>query len=173
MRKAKQSGAQVIDVDGSYLHRKREKLLQDGVSVAPLDLPSIPVSGWKSVNEGNYKDIATNVPCVTSGMLVDTFLSNPYSRITSSGLVYSYLAEGTGNTTGRGAFRALQRGFNHWSSSRVSHIEVNVENSQFCHVRCHTTPSMRPGTYHVYILLSQENELAVSVEIATCQCAAG
>lgn len=90
-----------------------------------------------------------------------------------TGLVYTYLAEGTGNVTGRGAFRALQRGFNHWSSGRVSHIEVNIENSQFYHVRCRTTPSMKPGAYHVYILLRHENELVIGVERATCQCAAG
>ena len=43
-----------------------------------------------------------------------------------TGLIYTYLAEGSGNTSGRGAFRALQRGFNHWSSGRVSYMEINV-----------------------------------------------
>ncbi len=89
-----------------------------------------------------------------------------------TGLVYSYLAEGTGNVSGSGAFRALQRGFNHWSCGRISHIEVNVEHPQFCHVRCHMTPSIKPGVYHVSILLRRDNELAV-VERAICQCAAG
>lgn len=55
-------------MDGSYLYRKREKLLADGFSVAPLGLPSVPLDGWKIVNEGNYREIATKIPCVTPGL---------------------------------------------------------------------------------------------------------
>ena len=76
------------------------------------------------------------------------------------GLLYTYLAEGTGNqSAGHGAFRALQRGYNHWASGRRNHLEVNYKHPLFCHVRCSMTPSMKPGVYHVYILLAVEGEL--------------
>ena len=60
----------MIDVDGSYLYRKRERLIADGIPVAPLGLPNVPLCGWKSVNKGNYKEIATKIPCVTSGLFI-------------------------------------------------------------------------------------------------------
>ena len=44
----------VIDVDGSYLVRKHEQLRQAGVNVAPLGPPSLPLSGWITINEANY-----------------------------------------------------------------------------------------------------------------------
>ena len=82
------------------------------------------------------------------------------------GLLYTYLAEGTGNqSAGHGAFRALQRG-------RLNHLEVNYKHPLFCHVRCSMTPSMKPGVYHVYILLAVEGELC-TIKKATCECAAG
>jgi len=34
------------------------------------------------------------------------------------------------------------------------------------------TPSMKPGLYHVYILLGREGEVA-TIHAATCECAAG
>lgn len=43
------------------------------------------------------------------------------------------------------AFRALQRGFNHWSSGRLDHLEVQYKHPVYCHVRCQMTPSMKPG----------------------------
>lgn len=89
------------------------------------------------------------------------------------GLLYTYLAEGTGNqSTGHGAFRALQRGYNHWASGRLSHLEVNCKHPLFCHVRCSMTPSMKSGVYHVYVLLAIEGEVC-SIKKATCECAAG
>lgn len=88
------------------------------------------------------------------------------------GLLYNYLAEGVGNTTGRGAFRALQRGFAHWSSGRLDHLEVNYKHPKFCHVRCQMTPSMKPGLYRVYLLLGRDGDFAV-IQVAKCQCAAG
>ena len=48
----------------------------------------------------------------------------------------------------------------------MSHVEVNAENLQFCHVRCHMTPSMKSRVYHVSILLSRNNEL--SVQLGKC-----
>lgn len=88
------------------------------------------------------------------------------------GLLYTYLAEGTGDTTGRGAFRALKKGYTHWSSGRLDNLEVNLKHPHFCHVRCHMMPSMKTGVYHVSLLLKDQGGMA-SVEAATCECAAG
>ena len=90
-----------------------------------------------------------------------------------TGLLYTYLAEGTENqSTGHGAFRALQHGYKHWASGRLSHLEVNCKHSLFYHIRCSMTPSMKSGVYHVYILLAVEGEVC-SIKKATCECAAG
>lgn len=89
-----------------------------------------------------------------------------------TGLLYSYLADSVGKS-GRGeAFRALERGFTHWSSGRLSKIEINFSNPSFCHVRCRMTPSMKQGLYKVYMLLGCEGEMA-TICAATCECAAG
>ena len=77
------------------------------------------------------------------------------------GLLYTYLAKECERLTGHGAFRALQRGYIHWASGRLSQI-----------IRCSMTPSMKSGVYRVYILLGREGELA-TIEKATCECAAG
>ena len=88
------------------------------------------------------------------------------------GLLYTYLADSVGKS-GRGeAFRALQRGFTHWSSGRVSKIEVNTHHPKFCHIKTQITPSMKQGLYRVYILLGREGEYA-TICAATCDCAAG
>ena len=50
-------------------------------------------------------------------------------------------------------------------------IEMNLKQPDFCHVRCVATPSMKTGKY-VYILFGKEGEL-VTIEKATCECAAG
>ena len=83
-----------------------------------------------------------------------------------------YLAEGVGHAVTCGAFRALTRGFTHWSSGRMDRIKVNLHNPEFCHVKCTMTPSMKQGSYQVYILLHKERDLA-TVVAATCECAAG
>ena len=41
IRKAKKEGMPIIDVDGSYLTRKIEKLKDSGMNTDPLKLPSI------------------------------------------------------------------------------------------------------------------------------------
>ena len=47
------------------------------------------------------------------------------------GLLYTYLAQGAGNTTGRGAFRALKKGYVHRSSGRLDNLEVNLKHPHF------------------------------------------
>ena len=83
------------------------------------------------------------------------------------------MAKGTGNeSAGHGAFRALQRGFNHWTSGRLKHLEVNCKHPLFCHVWCSMIPSMKDGIYHIYVLLAVEGEVC-NIKKATCECAAG
>lgn len=89
-----------------------------------------------------------------------------------TGLLYTYLVEGLKNTSGSKAFRTLQWGFTHWSAGRLDHLEINYKNPVYCHVRWEMTPSMKPGVYHVYILLAHDGDY-VSIPVATCECAAG
>ena len=58
----------VVDVDGSYLVRKHEQLRRAGVTVAPLGPPSLPLSGWITIKESNYKDESLKIPRVLPGM---------------------------------------------------------------------------------------------------------
>lgn len=49
---------------------KKSKCLEDaGVLLAPLDLPSVPVTGWEPVTDNNASDVAKNIPSVTSGVI--------------------------------------------------------------------------------------------------------
>ena len=60
---------QIVDVDGLYLYRKQQSLIQSsGIKVAPMDPPDPPLSRWKEVTDSNVKIIAPKVPLVTSGM---------------------------------------------------------------------------------------------------------
>ena len=72
----------------------------------------------------------------------------------------------------QGAFRALSRGYTHWASGRLSVLEVNCHNPHYCHVRSAMKPSMKVGTYKVYLLLGRTGNFA-TVVAATCECAAG
>ena len=88
------------------------------------------------------------------------------------GLVYTYLAGHVGRTGDQGAFRALARGYTHWSSGRLEEMDVNTNHPEYCHVRCTMTPSMKCIPYHIYLLLGRDGELA-TICSATCECAAG
>ena len=71
-----------------------------------------------------------------------------------------------------GAFRALKQGYVSWASGRLGKMEVN--RPDYCHVRTAVKASMRSATYSVYLLLHvHTNGSQVSVETATCPCAAG
>ena len=69
VRKSRGLGVKVVDVDGSYLYRKRECMIANGKIVPHLDLPSPPLSGWEVVNKENYKEKAKDLPCVTPGKI--------------------------------------------------------------------------------------------------------
>ena len=88
------------------------------------------------------------------------------------GTLYNYLACGVGRSKAQGAFRALTRGYNHWASGRLAQLQVNALHPEFCHIRGTCTPSMKPGSYQVYVLLSRDGDVA-GISAATCQCAAG
>lgn len=60
-------GLQIVDVDGSYLHRKQQSLQRSGVQVAPLPPPPPPLAGWEIVTDSNVDTVSVNIPVVTSG----------------------------------------------------------------------------------------------------------
>ncbi len=82
------------------------------------------------------------------------------------GLLYTYLAEGVGNTTGRGAFQALQRGFTHWSTGPpVSEYQTPLLLSRL-------VPDDPIHEIWSTILLGRDTDFA-TIERAMCECAAG
>lgn len=155
----------MIDVDGSHLYKKHQQLAVSGVTVAPLTHPSPPLSGWKSVTETSVKTLAKEVPRVTSGnlfcILYKAYITFYDKDVTSfsihalTGLVYTYLAGTVGHSKTQGAFRVLSCGYTHWASGRLSVIDIHTQHPAFCHVRSTMKPSMKPGVYQVYILLSR------------------
>ena len=168
----------IVDVDGSYLYRKQQQL---NIEPSVLQLPSPPLSGWDVVINTNTKEMATVVPRVTPGSLLNVYVhlrrltvdhrfENLYHSF--AGLLYTYLAESCSTSSGHGAFRALQRGYVHWQSGRISQLEINHRHPELCHVCCRIMPSMKPGVYTVYLLLGKVGELA-TIQRATCDCAAG
>lgn len=156
IRQAIQDKAEVIDVDGSYLYKKTKRLEDAGVLVAPLDLPLAPLTGWEAITEVNASELAKNVPSVTNGE------------------VYTYLSTHVhaGREKTDGTFRALSRGYTHWASGRIERVEANFNNPEYCHVRSSMKPSMKQGSYNVWILLEKVGHFA-TIRRATCQCAAG
>ena len=149
IQRAKAEGIGVVNVDGSQLEKKRQRLVQSNMIVPPLPLPTDPPYGWLCITQQN---MAKHIPCVTPATL------------------YSYLAEGVGGVSGDGAFRALKRGYQLWASGRINRIEVNTHHPELCFIRANITPSMRAGIYKVSLLLSKE---IGDVKHASCDCAAG
>lgn len=54
----KEKGAKVIDVDGLYLYKKRQRLIESGTAVPPTDHRAPPLSGWETVSSDNHKEYA-------------------------------------------------------------------------------------------------------------------
>lgn len=44
-------------------------MVASGKLVAPLDIPSPPLSGWDIIDKDNYKAKAKHIPCVTPGII--------------------------------------------------------------------------------------------------------
>lgn len=123
----------------------------------PKPIPKPPIQGWHKLSP------------------VNPFVEPDFPSL-SQGTLYTYLAEGVGNTQGKRAFRALKRGYIHFSSGRVSSIEIQNRNSVYCFVRSTMTPSLRTGSNKVTMILKKEfveQECIGSVVQATCDCAAG
>lgn len=62
----KEKNTTIVDVDGSYLLRKEQRLISEGVQTMPLSAPAVPLSGWELLTKDNYKELV--IPTVTSGM---------------------------------------------------------------------------------------------------------
>ena len=163
-------GKPVIDVDGSYLYRKHQRL---STTFTLTSLPGAPVAGWESVSAENCEEMGKKTPPVMPGTVYVACNIGMHNKILFIGLLYTYMAKCTGNESkGHGAFRALQGGFSHWASGRLKYREVNCKQPLFCHVQCSMIPSMKDGLYHVYVLLAVEGEVC-SIKKANCECAAG
>ena len=93
IRDAIKNKVSVIDVDGSYLVRKHEQLhaRQAAVNVPPLGPPPLPLSGWITINEANYKDESPKIPRVLPGMStsISIYPYAPCNHVTSMLLCFS------------------------------------------------------------------------------------
>ena len=54
VRQASAEGIQVIDVDGTYLEQKRQKLLPQNPGLEVLPCPDFPVVGWLVITLGDH-----------------------------------------------------------------------------------------------------------------------
>ena len=55
----------IVDVDGSYMYRKQQKLAPEEVNTQPLSLPDVLLTAWEVVDASNFKD--KHVPQLTHG----------------------------------------------------------------------------------------------------------
>jgi hypothetical protein len=104
------------------------------LTLEPLPIPQPPLTGWETLKPETLSQVATKLPKV------------------SHGTMYQYLSDGVGHDGETKTFRALYRGYNHWASGRVEKIEVNTQNLYYCFVRCVVAPSMKQGSYKVYLV---------------------
>ena len=65
IRQAIKESAKVVDIDGSYLSRKYQRLQEAGHQVPPIGIPPVPPMGWRKVTENNYESL--NLPKLSSG----------------------------------------------------------------------------------------------------------
>lgn len=70
----KLEGTQVVDVDGTYLERKRQKLLSQHSSVALLPRPSFPTIGWKLITLDQQQEMPAEMPSVSQSTRIHTWL---------------------------------------------------------------------------------------------------
>ena len=175
IQRAKCEQLPIVDVDGSYNYRKQQSLMQSGITVAPLDPPAPPLPGWQVVTKPmstlSHRRFLLLLQVCKRTTVVSS-LKSMTEIFMHAGTLYMYLACGVGCPERQGAFRVLTRGYNYWASGRLDQLQVNTAHPCYCHIRGTTTPSMKPGSYHVYLLLRREGEVA-SIETATSECAAG
>ena len=65
MQRVLEDNMPIVDVDGSYLHRKVQK--SNPALTKQLPIPLLPLTGWQVVNSANYKEMANKVPQVMPG----------------------------------------------------------------------------------------------------------
>ncbi len=163
IREAMTSGeTKVLDADGSNLFLQHQKLMRDGWWGYTSAWTSGHTLGWMG-----------GCQCWGSCGHLQEDPASPSSIAVSLLVLVTHLAEGAGNTTGRGASRALQRRFTHWSCGRLDRLEVDVKHPRFCHVRCQMASSMKLGLYYVSLLLGRDAADLATIESAKCECAAG
>ena len=68
VREAVQAKLPVIDVDGSYLYRKQQRL-GSGSHCTPSP---ILLTGWESVSAENAREMSVKIPRVTQGVLCNS-----------------------------------------------------------------------------------------------------
>ena len=72
-------------------------MCDSGVSVAPIGTPSVPMAGWETVTEANYKDYVGKIPQVTAGIHMKKSLIcigfDSYKFITQEQCVHIWLKE--------------------------------------------------------------------------------
>lgn len=76
---SKEKVEKVIDVDGSYLYKKYQRLTENGAAVALIDHPTPPLSGWETVSVDNHREYSEKIPLVTSGTFLHTYTNILYS----------------------------------------------------------------------------------------------
>lgn len=77
IRKAKQEHVSVVDVDGTYLEKKRQCLILQEINVVLLLVPQVP-----TYMDATPANLDADFPCVSPSVFC------------------TYLAEGVGNTQG-------------------------------------------------------------------------
>ena len=60
-----QDGNPVVDVDGSYLYRKAQKCSPQ--LLHQLSILRISLTGWETVHDTNYREMAKKIPRVMPG----------------------------------------------------------------------------------------------------------
>ena len=130
--------------------------------------PTLPHTVAHAPTHAHASRYHYNPPPLSISKLLPLFSLVFFQLITIlPGVLYSYLAEGVGHSTGKGAFRALSCGYVHWASGRRETLEVNYRNPTFCHVRCTMKPSMKDGSYSMYVLLEKSTQYTTTIRHAT------
>ena len=74
-------GISVVDIDGSFMYRKCQWVVEPGKSVTLRNHPSSSPSVWKVVGEGSYKDVTLSIALVTTGKIIIASIISDYGRL--------------------------------------------------------------------------------------------
>lgn len=70
VKKVNEDGAEIVDVDGSYVYRKFKSLADAGKNVSLPTTPPLPMSGWITMSSENYQALSSSIPPVTHGKYI-------------------------------------------------------------------------------------------------------